>query len=172
MQVRIVAHDVDETGAKSGRRIEQMLVFRDDCMRVDTDDLRVEHSHAGVSHPAERLGEHRRADPHGPFFFGRTDGRRPDTDRVEAGVMGQRHPVWRCGIEHGQVTNADQRHIGLLSVLINAATVPTLRTLPGRRRGRNAHPVQWQEPPPHAGAPAGRSGQRDQEPVRVTPVAH
>jgi hypothetical protein len=26
----------------------------------------------------------------------------------EPALMGQRHPVWRCGIEHGQVTNADQ----------------------------------------------------------------
>lgn len=31
------------------------------------------------------------------------------------------------------------------------APVSTLRTLPARRGGRNAHPAQWQEPPPRPG---------------------
>src|SRR6201999_2535715 len=56
------------------------------------------------------------------------------------------HPVGGRKIEHGQMTNADQRTGSLLGV-----PVWTPRTLPGGPGRCNAHPVQWQEPPPVAG---------------------
>lgn len=74
-------------------------------------------------------------------------GGRPDTDRVEAGIVRQRDPVWRGDIEHGQVPMPTS---GVSASSVSVIPVAVLPWMPGLRqdaawsaqgRQRSSHPV-------------------------------